>query len=83
MPPAGLPNKGLRINLYNTVYSRATDWCSEQLLSTERSHDLIKAISYSTKFDKINNDTDTHETDWPGHYLFRPGRSPGLQGNCA
>ena len=54
---------------YNSVYTGATDWRSEQLLSTERSRDLIEAFSYSEKFDNIGNDTDTRETDWPGHYL--------------
>ena len=56
-------------NTYNSVYTGATDWRSEQLLSTERSRDLIEAFSYSEKFDNIGNDTDTRETDWPGHYL--------------
>ena len=54
---------------HNSIYTGATDWRSEQLLSTERSHDLIEAFPYSEKFDNIGNDTDTRETDWSGHYL--------------
>ena len=47
--------------------SATTLYILVQLLSTERSHDLIEAFSYSEKFDNIDNDKDTRETDWPDH----------------
>ena len=63
---------------YNSVYTVATNWRSEQLLSTEQSRDLIEAFSYSEKFNNIGNDTDSGRATTS----FRPGQSPGLKGKC-
>ena len=62
------------------VQSPATNWRLEQLLATEQSCDLIEAFPYSEKFSPINNDTDTHETDWPDHYLVAAWPKPWAEG---
>ena len=67
--------------IYISVYSRAAHCRSEQLLSTERSRDLIelspiqKSFRLSTMIHTLVRQTGRTTTS------FRPGRSPGLKGN--